>query len=141
MSRNSDDNFSPAFGTFRDLMDQWDYHCALQEQEDRLNDIIDKHEIILFFNKDKDLFGAPEDSRVIFAKLKTDDDDEPMMPNFRQEAQFPAINLLKCMSGENDDNSVQSVFSLKDLPKIKVCDRESAIEQMMKFASKKMKKK
>lgn len=140
MRKYMSDNFSPAFSSFRGLMDRWDYHCAFQEQEDKLNDIIDKHEIILFFNKDKDLFGAPEDSRVIFAKLKTDDDDEPMMPNFRQEAQFPAINLFKCMSGD-DENAVQSVFSLKDLPKIKVCDRESAIEQMLKFTSKKMNKK
>ena len=141
MRKYMNDNFSPAFSSFRGLMDLWDHHCALQEQEDRLNDILDKHEIILFFNKDKELFGAPEDSRVIFAKLKTDDDDEPMMLNFRQEAQFPAINLFKCLNSNDDESSVQSVFGLKDLPKIKVCDRESAVKQMMKHATKKSNKK
>jgi len=140
MSKNNKNNLSPAFSSFRGLMDRWDYHCALQEQEDKLNDILDKHELILFFNKGKDLFGAPEESRLIFAKLKTDDDDEPMMPNFRHEAQFPAINLLKCLS-DGDEESIQSVFSLKDLPTIKVCDRESAVDQMMKHATKKSKKK
>lgn len=140
MSKKNKHNLSPAFSSFRGLMDRWDYHCALQEQEDKLNDILDKHELILFFKKDKDLYGAPEESRLIFAKLKTDDDDEPMMPNFRQEAQFPAINLLKCLSG-GDEESIQSVFSLRDIPKIKVCDRESAIKLMMKHATRKSNKK
>jgi hypothetical protein len=120
---------SEAFADFHAMMDRWDMYCAFQEQEDRLNDILDKHELILFFTKGKDLYGAPEDSRVIFAKLKADDDDDPMMPNFRQEAQFRAVNLFKAMSGEE---GLERVFNLKDIPELKVVDREKAIDMMLK---------
>lgn len=115
---------------FRDLMEGWEYFLEVKKQEDRLNELLDKHQITLFFTKGKDLFGAPESSRVIFAKLKTNDEDDPMQPNFRQEARFPAINLFRSMSGDPDE-AVQSVFGLKDLPKLKVCDREDAVKMLM----------
>ena len=127
------DNFSKSSDSceFHDFMARWNYAQALQEQEDRLNNLLDKHGLILFFTKGKDLYGAPEESRVIFAKLKTDDDDDPMMPNFRQEARFPAINLFRSMSGDPEEG-VENVFGLKDLPLLKVCDREKAIDMLMK---------
>jgi hypothetical protein len=127
---------SPSFSSFRDLMDRWDKQIALKEEHDAINDLLDKHELILFFNKGDDLFGAPEESRLIFAKLKTDTEDDPMMPGYRQEARFPAINLAKIMSND-PENSNETVFCAKDLPKIKVCSREDAIGKMIKFSKKK----
>lgn len=131
---------SPSFSSFRDLMDRWDKQIAIKESLDSINKLLDKHEIILFFKKGEDYFGAPEDSRVIFAKLKTDKEDDPMMPGFRQEARFPAINLAKILT-DDPENSMETVFSAKDLPKINVCSREDAIDSIMKFSKKKSKKK
>ena len=127
---------SPSFSSFRDLMDRWDKQLILKEEYDSINDLLDKHELILFFKKGDDLFGAPEESRLIFAKLKTDVEDDPMMPGFRQEARFPAVNLAKIISND-PENSNETVFCAKDLPKIKVCSREDAIKDMMKFSKKK----
>jgi len=131
---------SPCFSSFRDLLDRWDNLLKIKENIDSINNIFDKHELILFFKKGDDYFGAPEDSRVIFAKLKTDTEDDPMMPGFRQEARFPAINLAKIIN-DDPENSTESVFSIRDLPKINVCSREDAIDNIMKFAKKKSKKK
>jgi hypothetical protein len=128
---------SPAFSSFRDLMDRWDIQL---ENIDSMNDLLDKHELILFFKKGDDYFGAPEDSRVVFAKLKTDTEDDPMMPGFRQEARFPAFNLIKFLSND-PEKSTESVFGIKDLPKITVCPREEAVENMLKFSKNKSKKK
>jgi hypothetical protein len=118
---------TPGFSDFRNLMDRWDVFCEKVDLDKKLDDILDKHELILFFKKGKELFGATEESRVIFAKLKTDTEDDPMMPGFRQEARFPAINLYKAMSND-PESSLESVFSIKDLPKIKVVSREDAVE-------------
>jgi len=131
---------SPCFSSFRDLLDRWDNQLKIKENIDSINNIFDKHELILFFKKGDDYFGAPEDSRVIFAKLKTDTEDDPMMPGFRQEARFPAINLAKIIN-DDPENSTESVFSIRDLPKINVCSREDAIDSIIKFAKKKSKKK
>jgi len=128
---------SPAFSSFRDLMDRWDIQL---ENIDSMNDLLDKHELILFFKKGDEYFGAPEDSRVVFAKLKTDTEDDPMMPGFRQEARFPAFNLIKFLSND-PEKSTESVFGIKDLPKITVCTREEAVDNMLKFSKKKSKKK
>lgn len=126
---------SPSFSGFRGLMDRWDRMMFLNESKDAIEKILDKHEVILFFTLGKELFGAPEPSRLIFAKLKTEDEDDPMQPGFRDEARFPAVNLLKCMEGEAE-NGVERVFGLKDLPKIKVIDKEEAVKKMMDAAKK-----
>lgn len=101
--------------------------------------MLDNHELSLFFKKGEDYFGAPENSRIIFAKLKNDDEDEPMMPGFRDQAKFLALNLLKSMSG--DEDSSETMFGLSDLPQINVCDREEAIEKMLSHKPAKKEKK
>ena len=133
MNNNFSEYDYPAFSGFRKLMDCWDHFT---ENEKSISDILDKNELMLFFTKGKEIFGAPEDSRVIFAKLKTDTEDDPMMPGFRQEAQFSAVKLLKLISG-NEEDSNESVFGIKDLPNIKVCSREDAIEKISKKTKKK----
>lgn len=124
------DTPSPGFSKFRQLMDIWDKNLAIQEAEKSVDDLLNRHGLILFFKKDNDYFGAPEESRVIFAKLKDEDDDDPMNPGFRDEAKFMGMNLMKSMFGGPED-SVQTLFGIKDLPKIKVCDRDEIIKQIM----------
>lgn len=123
---------SPAFSSFRGLMDTWD----VQLERMNIDDLLDKNGLILFFKKGDDYFGAPEESRVIFAKLKTDTEDDPMQFGFKDEARFPAFKLSSLLS-DDPENSKESVFCNKDLPKIKVCSREDAINNIIKFAKKK----
>ena len=125
---NKNYQISPAFSKFRMLMDHWDKYL---ESSKSLSEIIDENGLILFFTKDKEVYGAPEESRLIFAKLKTDKEDDPMQPGFRAEARFPAVNLRKLKS-DNEEDSKESVFSIKDLKKIKVIDREEAIKLIEK---------
>lgn len=127
---------SPAFSKFRQLMDMWDKNLAILEAEKSVNDVLDRHGLILFFKNGDDIFGAPEESRLIFAKLKSDDEDDPMNPGFRDEARFMAINLLKAIHGGSEE-STENVFSLKDLPKLKVCDREDVVDLILKHKPKK----
>ena len=129
---------SPGFSRFRELMDAWDKHCILEEQGKSINDLMDRHGMILFFKKGDDLFGAPEESRVVFAKLKSDDDDDPMSPGFRDEARFLGINLLKSMFGSPDD-SVENVFGNQDIANIHVCDRDDVVNMIMNHKPKKKK--
>lgn len=131
---DSHEEDSPGFSDFRRLMDAWDRGRCVLEHEDRINDIIDKHELILFFTKGEDLFGSPEEGRLIFAKLKTDTEDDPMQPGFRQEARFPCFNLIKCL-GDDEETGVERMFGIKDLPDIKVVDRDEAIEMMRRHGT------
>jgi hypothetical protein len=133
---------APGFSKFRDLMETWDKYCLLQEAREKIGDMLDAHQLSLFFKKGKDYFGAPENSRIIFAKLKNDDeeDDDPMMPGFRDEAKFLALNLLKSMIGGAEDSS-ETMFGLPDIPQIKVCDRDEVIDKMLSYKPKKEKAK
>ena len=114
------------FSTFRDLMTIWD-ECLIQEDTDsKINALLESGEFILFFIKDKDIYGADENSRVIFAKLKNPDDD---LPNgWQDEATFSAQNLSQTVKGSGS----QHVFGVKDLKKIKIIDREEAFNQLQK---------
>lgn len=131
---------SPGFSKFREMIDTWDRYCVIQEQRDRISDMMDRHGMILFFKRGDDLFGAPEESRLVFAKLKSKDEDDPMMPGFQDEAKFTGINLFKSMFGSPED-SVENLFGNKDIPDIQVCDKEAAIDNIMNFKPKTEKKK
>lgn len=132
-----ENNLPPGY-EFRELMDRWDFHCVLQEQEDKLNKMFDDHELSLFFKKDSDFFGVPEDGRIVFAKLKSDDEDDPLTPDFKNQAKFLAINLIKSMMGGEDP--AETLFGFNDLPSIKVCDREEVVDKIINHKPKKEKK-
>lgn len=123
---------SPGFSSFRPLMDKWDKFCIIEEQEKNINDIMDKHGMILFFKKGEGFFGAPEESRIMFARLKNNE-EEPS-----DEARFTGIDLLKSMFG-NEEDSIQSAFGANDIPDIHVCDREEVVKHLMNHKPKKEK--
>ena len=97
-------------------MDDWDQHLIEAEIDSRINDLTAP--FVFFFKKGKELFGAGEDSRVVFAKIKHPDDELPS--GWKDEANFSANNLNKAMIGE----PAQHVFSIKDLKSIKILDKE-----------------
>jgi len=77
--------------------------------------------LVLFFNKDNEYFGCPEESRLVFAKIKTPDEDDE--PSFADEAAFLAINLSKAMN-DAEDEMPKRLFYKKDLNNIKLMDKD-----------------
>jgi len=98
------------FSEFRDLMDRWDEARRLMLEQD----------LCLFFSKDGRLYGAPESSRITFARMKNPDSKEDRA--WMKDASFSAYDLEKVADGEE----VASVFTAADLPEIKTVDREKA---------------
>lgn len=107
-------------------MDIWD-EAVLEEQDvdQKISSLIDGQDNILFFRKDGDIFGASEDSRVVFAKLKSPDDEE-MPAGWDNEANFDAWNLTKGLQG----SPPHQIFGKDDLKSIKVVDRDTAFEEL-----------
>ena len=107
---------SPGFSKFRELMDVWDGYLIENEMDSRVNELLAP--FVFFFKKGKEIYGAGEDGRVVFAKMKHPDDDLP--PQWKTEASFSAHDLRKTIAGE----PAQHVFTHKDLKQIKVVDKE-----------------
>jgi hypothetical protein len=93
--------------------------------------LIETNKLVLFFKQDGKLYGAPESSRLVFARMKNPDED--VDEGWLSEADFVAFDLEKALEGEK----VQSVFSYKDLKSIKIIDQE----KMESLLSKKSKNK
>ena len=117
------------FNSFENLVELWDYECLKEEIENNIQNLFNKHGVILFFTKDDEPYGCPEDSRLVFAKLKDEPDEF-----YKSEAKFPAINLLKAIYGTPED-SIERVFGYSDLPKIKVCDQDAIVKMIMNHES------
>lgn len=109
-------------------MDTWDWHIIEAEVDARIEGLLGP--FIFFFKKDKELYGAGEDSRVIFAKMKNPDDDLPS--GWSDEANFSAHNLLKMIKGE----PAQHLFNSDDLKQIKIVDKEKVSERLRKEVEK-----
>jgi hypothetical protein len=100
----------------------------LWEQTDkstRINSILDG-EFIFFFVYDKELYGAPEGSRVTYAKMR-DKNDEDNTKGWLKEANFMASNLYKCLDGENNHR----IFGYKELNNIHVITDKKEVEKML----------
>lgn len=122
---------SLGFSKFRQLMDYWDQHLVQENRQNELNDLFDKHDFTLFFKKDKQIYGTPEDSRVLFAKLKAGDKLDAMMAGKKEDIKFLAFNLTKAIKGKEDE-SIENLFGKEDIDKIKVISREKAIKLLSK---------
>ena len=107
---------------FRELIDQWDEAAdSLQAKA-----LIETNSLILFFEKDKKIYGSPESSRVIFARMKNPDKDTPK--EWLKDSNFVAFDLKKAMQGKK----VEVLISYKDLNSIKILDESEAIKRLGK---------
>lgn len=97
-----------------------------EDMKDKVKSMIEGQGFVLFFKKDDDIYGSTEDGRMVFASLKTPDKDLPK--GWEKEASFTAFNLSKTLRKENPE----TIFSYKDLPKIKVLDNEAATKELLK---------
>lgn len=80
----------------------------------RINNIIEGNNLIFFFKINDKIFGAPEESRLVFAKIKNKDKD------ISPTANFMGFNLEKAMLGQE----IMNLFSKKDIPNMKVLSKE-----------------
>lgn len=109
-------------------MNMSDEHIYVEDCREKVEQLIEDSGYLLFFEKDGDIFGAGEEGRVVFAKMKNPDEEMPK--GWEEEASFSADNLIKKMKGEPP----QHLFSHKDLKKIKVLDQDEAIEKLSEEA-------
>lgn len=89
-----------------------------------LEEVIDAENLTMFFKFKDSIYGLPEMSRVVFAKLK-DPNDEDNNKVWRKEANFSAINLQK----EQDNQTILNADDVKD---IKIISKEEALKAMKK---------
>jgi hypothetical protein len=115
---------TPAFSQFRELMNLWDE----SEASVKVKSLIEGNSLVLFFQMEDKVYGAPEGGRVTFAKMKSPDDDLP--EGWIKDANFVAYDLGKAVKGEK----VERVFSEKDLGGIKVIEQEKAEDLLEKSA-------
>lgn len=96
------------------------------DKQRAISDVLDGRNLILFFKKGEGIYGAPEDSRVVFARMKSPDEETP--EGWGDDANFVALDLLKALVGQNS----QSVFGQKDLEDINVLDKDIIRKLLMK---------
>lgn len=111
---------SPAFSKFRELMDKWDKSCNIFLEND----------LCLFFKKEKEIYGATENSRITFARMKNPESKED--EDWKKDATFVAYDLEKT---EGDNKSI-SVFSSEDVSKLKVITMDQAEKELEKKGKK-----
>lgn len=125
---------TPKMNNTQRFLDRWHkmWGEALDHaQKNKLKLMLDGSGMILFFIYKDEVYGAPEGSRVTFAKMM-DEEDEDNTPGWKSEANFMAQNLTKLGQGQQ----VQMIFSEKDLPLIDVITKEEAFEQLEEFFEK-----
>ncbi len=105
-----------------------DWFYFQEALENHISNLLDSRGYIMFFKKDGQVFGAPEESRIMFARLKTPEKDEKQT---EEPGGFLGFNLLRSMFGDMSPN----LFGANDLKKIKIIDREDAEKHMKKKAT------
>lgn len=113
---------SPNFSDFRALLDLWD------DIKDKFNKkcIVEDNDLMFFFKKDNVLYGASENSRLTFARMKNPEKEDSA---WAKDATFSAYNL-------EEEKPSEIVFNKKDLEEIKVIDQEKAQKELDKKGKK-----
>lgn len=89
-----------------------------------IKSFIDTNELVFFFKKNKEHFGATEENRLMFAQIKHPDKD--LGKGWKNEATFSAVNLNKVLRGE----PAQHIFSKNDIKEIDVIDVEKIVSSL-----------
>ena len=137
---NNSDNFQ----SFRELMDTWDQYVFVENVNDEIEKFLTHKQILMTFlypikksNKNKKptdkpkLYGTTEDGRLIFARMKSPNAEDPV----DKEETFSAMDLQSLIQNSQDDDDVQriKIFNKQDLKKIKIIPLEKAIEKLTKL--------
>lgn len=97
-------------------------------RQEKIRNVIDGQNLILFFKKGNKLFGTPEEGRIVFARMKAPNDDDEMPDGWEQDANFAALDLIQALNGSSTEN----LFSIKDMPEIKVLDKETMVKELLR---------
>jgi len=114
----------------RHLIDTWEQATADEDKLQRVRDIIDGQELLLFFQSKGNIYGAPEESRIVFAKMKHP--DEEVSDEWIEDASFSAMNLTRALNGERSEN----IFSVKDMDDIAVISPDVVEDRLLSKAKK-----
>lgn len=139
-----DTRYSVGFSEFRNLMDQWDNHVFVETVHNELEKFLNHKEILMYFiypvkkgkkGKNTRLYGATEDGRLAFAKIKNPNKDDPE----KAQDNFSAFDLVSLVNHSDEPEEVQriKIFDRRDIPKIKVVSQEYAIEVLTKLRTEK----
>jgi hypothetical protein len=107
------------------LLDIWDVQLE-NERADKIRGLLKSGSLIFFFEKDGEFFGAPEESRVVFAKLKSPDED--VTPSWATEASFMGINLSKMLE---EGNPAKRIFYKKDMKNMEIMDAKEVEKKLL----------
>lgn len=97
------------------------------EKAATIKTLIDQNELVMFFRYNSDFFGAPEESRVVFARMKNPSSDNPLA--WRKEAGFTALNLSKLIK---EGEKKEQMFEFKDLKSIKIVEKDDIVAKLEK---------
>jgi len=111
---------------YKEIQEAWDKFVFL---ENKIKDLIDKHDLMLFFKKDGEIYGTNEEGRLAYATMMDKKEDK----NIKKELRFSAYNLTQSIT----DEPKQYVFTFQDLKKIKknIISQEKAEEELSKQKS------
>ena len=87
------------------IQELWDQ--ALNKSRKQKNKNLMDNEPILFFKINNEIFGYPEESRQVFAKLRNDTEENEA---WYEEAGFIGLNLTR---GVNEDHIPKRIFYKK----------------------------
>lgn len=115
---------SPAFSSFRHLMDIYDNFLEQEEKTKIAKKFIEKNNLVLFFKFDNEYFAAPEESRIIFSLMKKPDQETSL--DWAKNADFFGFNLKDLV----ESKKTKKTFKYEDLDKIVVIDNDK-VDQLM----------
>jgi len=99
-----------------------------QNNKEQIKAMLGTNDFVFFFEKNKEIYGAPEESRLMFARMKNPDPEDN---GWVKEANFSGLNLNKALKGEK----TESLFSHTYLTKIKILDQDAAYDKLSKLAT------
>lgn len=109
-------------------MDDWD-DVLSEECTDAIKSMVGHPGFVLFLKRGNDIFAAPEESRIVFAKMKSDDEDDI----WKKEASFMGMDLARALGGEK----MQSLFGMGDMKGLEVMpDKDIICKLLGKIAKK-----
>lgn len=93
----------------------WDSYQENEDKESRLRDLINTNGLVMFFQKNDEMFGCPENGRIVFARMKSEEGMD--------DANFVALNL-------SSDEPARHVVQSADVDKLKVMDLEDLVKKI-----------
>jgi len=120
-------------------MDVWDNYVFMENVEHEIEKFLDHKQLLMFFKypvgKNKDgaeakLYGASEDGRLGFARMKSPNPEDPE----EYQDNFTAFDLKSLLNHTENKEEVETIkiFDRKDLKKIKILDKNDVIKELAK---------